>query len=124
MSRRSADRGAATVWVVALSAVLLAVLAFGAGLADLLAARQRAAGAADLAALAGVPAAAYGDDNACRVAYAIAVANGAVVRTCTVRDGEVWVTASVRPRSRVARWAADRLLESIGPAVTAHAGLR
>lgn len=124
MSGASADRGAATVWVVALSGVLLAVLAFGAGLTDLLAARQRAAGAADLAALAGVSAAAYGDVNACRVANAVAVANGALVRACAVRDGEVWVTASVRPRSRIARWAADGLLGSTGPAATAHAGMR
>lgn len=123
-ARACGDRGAATVAVVALAAVLLATLAFGAGLADLLAARQRAAGAADLAALAGVPAAVHGDDNACRVAVRVAVANGAIVRACSVLDGDVWVTAAVRPRSRLARWVADRYLDFSGPAVTAHAGLR
>jgi secretion/DNA translocation related TadE-like protein len=123
-ARVRGDEGVVAVAVVALSLLLVVALGAASVVADLLAARQRAASAADLAALAAAPAAVWSDDHGCGVAEAVVRANDAVLRGCRVSSGDVWVTASARPRSSGARWLADRLLDGTGPQVSAHAGLR
>jgi secretion/DNA translocation related TadE-like protein len=120
---RASDDGTVVVWVLALGMVLVALLTVGAGVADVLAARQRAAAAADLAALAAAPAAAYGDGEACTAAASVARSNGATLRSCRLADGQVWVSASARPRTALGRWAATRAGLNAGPEVAAHAGL-
>jgi secretion/DNA translocation related TadE-like protein len=83
------ERGSATVWVLALAA-LLAVLGGAVGLVGAaVVARHRATGAADLAALAGAGRAVVGDARPCSAASLIASADGAVVDACTVRPGAV-----------------------------------
>jgi secretion/DNA translocation related TadE-like protein len=87
--RPAGDRGSATVWVVALSGVLaaigVAVLLVGAAVVG----RHRAAGAADLAALAGAESAVRGRPDACAAAERVAGANGARLTGCTVDPGAV-----------------------------------
>lgn len=121
---RPGDEGLVAVAVLALSLVLVVSLGVAAVVGDLLAARQRAAAAADLGALAAAPAAALSSRNACAAADSVVVANGATVRSCRLDSGDVWITASAVPRSTLARWVSDRLLGGRGPQVSAHAGLR
>lgn len=118
------DDGVVAVVVLALSLLLVVVLGAGSVVADVLAARQRAAAAADLGALAAAPAAVWSQRSACAAAESVVRANAAIVRECRIRDGDVWVTASAMPRSRAARWVAEVLLGGTGPRVSAHAGLR
>lgn len=76
------DEGAATIWAVALLAVLGLVATATGAVASLAVARQRVAMAADLAALAA--ASTWGDP--CAAAARSAAGNGAVLLTCA-RDG-------------------------------------
>jgi secretion/DNA translocation related TadE-like protein len=92
--------------------------------ADLLAARQRAAAAADLGALAAAPAAVWSSSGACAAAGSVVVSNGAALFSCRLGSGDVWVTASAVPRSTLGRWVSDQLLGGTGPRVSARAGLR
>ena len=97
--------------------MLVVVLGAGSVVADVLAARQRAAAAADLGALAAAPAAvvvAAQRLRGRRVGRAGERARS--LRECRIRDGDVWVTASALPRSRAARWVADVLLGGTGAA--------
>lgn len=91
-----ADSGSATVWAtfcaVSLCAVFAAVLALG----QAISVRHRAAGAADLAALAAAQNALSGSPAACAVAERVAAAQGARVVSCDVREGVADVTALVR----------------------------
>lgn len=96
MSRRpGADRGAATVWTAfaacALCVVFGAVLALG----QAVAARHRAGAAADLAALAAADRALWGEADACAAAGRVAVAQGAALPRCRVREDIADVTARV-----------------------------
>ncbi len=91
---RRAETGSATVWVILAMALLAAVTAGALLLADVAAARQRAAAAADLAALAGAMAAERGADP-CAAATRVAAADGAHLPGCSVAAGIVLVTASV-----------------------------
>ncbi len=121
---RGDDDGLASVVTVAVIALLLGVVALGAVATDLLAARRRAAAAADLGALAGAPVAPHGEGEACRVAAWIVRENGASATACRVVDGDVWVTAAAVPRGPWARWL-DGLAD--GPVeirMTGRAGLR
>jgi secretion/DNA translocation related TadE-like protein len=96
--RPAGERGSATVWVLALSAVL-AVIGAGAVLVGAAAvARHRATAAADLAALAAAGRAVVGGEDACATSRAVAVANSAELVDCTVGGdavAEVTVTVSV-----------------------------
>jgi secretion/DNA translocation related TadE-like protein len=118
------DSGAATVLALGLSAVLLVVLLVGAVVADLLAARQRAAAAADLGALAGAPAVLRGEAEACDAAAFVVRTNGATLRACSVDGSDVRVVVSARPRGRWVSWLGDLLGGVPEPTVRAHAGLR
>ncbi|GAA2794310.1 hypothetical protein GCM10019017_44730 [Streptomyces showdoensis] len=92
---RSDDRGAATVWTAfaacALCVVFGAVLALG----QAVAARHRAGGAADLAALAAADRALWGEADACAIAVRVAAAQGAAVVRCRVGEDIADVTARV-----------------------------
>ncbi|MCZ2858315.1 Rv3654c family TadE-like protein [Blastococcus sp. VKM Ac-2987] len=93
----SGERGSATVWVLALSAVL-ALLASAAVLVGVAAvARHRAGGAADLAALAAAGRAVLGDPAACTAAADVAAANGAELTGCRVEAGGIVEVAVVVP---------------------------
>ncbi|MFH9723808.1 Rv3654c family TadE-like protein [Streptomyces sp. NPDC017254] len=89
------DRGAASVWTAfaacALCVVFGAVLALG----QAMAARHRAGGAADLAALAAADRALWGEAEACAAASRVAAAQGAELLGCAVRGEVAEVTARV-----------------------------
>lgn len=89
-----AERGAATVLVMAFAGALLLVGAACAVVAALLLAHRTAQAAADLAALAAAQALAEGGD-ACGQAAAVAGRHGAQVVTCAPGGAEVRVTVVV-----------------------------
>ncbi|MET7858824.1 Rv3654c family TadE-like protein [Streptomyces sp. NPDC005318] len=90
------DRGVATVWVAMTTATLCAVFAVVLALGQAVAARHRAGGAADLAALAAADRALQGMAAACRAAEEVATAQGAVVARCAVQGEIADVTARAR----------------------------
>lgn len=102
------ERGAATIHAVAIVA-LLALVAFAClQLALAVGLRQRAAAAADLAALAASRASVEGAEP-CDVARRIARDNGGILRTCRL-DADV-ATVSVRvegPRWSLGRWISEQ----------------
>ncbi len=91
---RGEDRGSATVWVV--GAVALLCVVFGAVLAvgQAVVVRHRAAGAADLAALAAADHWSEGTDPACATAGRIARAQGARLVRCVIEGDTSDVTAA------------------------------
>ena len=117
------DAGAASVWAVGIVALLLVALLVVAFVVDLLAARSRATAAADLAALAGAPAAYSSGPSACVAAASVAVANGARVTTCEVSAGEIRVRAAVELRDPWRRWL-ELLAGTSGVEGAARAGMR
>lgn len=104
-----ADRGVATVWVAVTATVLCTVFALVLALGQAVAARHRAGGAADLAALAAADRALEGAVVACEAARRVALAQGGELARCAV-DGE---TADVTARARFGPYA---------PTVRARAG--
>ncbi|MEV1046047.1 Rv3654c family TadE-like protein [Streptomyces sp. NPDC049916] len=78
----------ATVWVAVTTATLCTVFALVLALGQAVAARHRAGGAADLAALAAADRALDGEEAACGAARRVAMAQNAVLVRCTVH-GEV-----------------------------------
>lgn len=86
----------ATVWVAMTTAVLFAVFAVVLALGQVVVARHRAGGAADLAALAAADRALQGTEAACRAAEEVAGAQGAMVVRCAVQGEIADVTARVR----------------------------
>jgi secretion/DNA translocation related TadE-like protein len=85
--RAEKDVGAATILMVAGAAVLLTVVGATAAVSDLVATGQRAGTAADLAALAAAYQIAYGQDQACAAARAVASRNGAHLVSCHTGTG-------------------------------------
>ncbi|MFD7748234.1 Rv3654c family TadE-like protein [Streptomyces sp. NPDC059694] len=104
-----ADRGVATVWVAVTATVLCTVFALVLALGQAVAARHRAGGAADLAALAAADRALEGAVVACEAARRVALAQGGELARCAV-DGEI---ADVTARARFGPYA---------PTVRARAG--
>ncbi|MFD0420814.1 Rv3654c family TadE-like protein [Streptomyces parvus] len=88
-----ADRGVATVWAAVTVAGLCTVFAVVLALGQAVAARHRAGGAADLAALAAADRALEGAETACAAARRVAVAQDAVVVRCAVQGEVADVTA-------------------------------
>ncbi len=98
-SRRSRERGSATVHaVIAASCVVLVALVVT-EMAGLVAVRHRATAAADLSALAASQASVAGRDG-CAAAHDIAGRNGAVIVSCRM-DHDV---ATVEARTTSRRW--------------------
>lgn len=86
----------ATVWVAMTTAALCVVFAIVLALGQVVVARHRAGGAADLAALAAADRALRGTEAACRAAEEVAGAQGAMVVRCAVQGEIADVTARVR----------------------------
>ncbi|MFF1378321.1 Rv3654c family TadE-like protein [Streptomyces sp. NPDC058308] len=99
------DRGAATVWVVVVMAVLGVVCGAVLAMAQVVVARHRAGGAADLAALAAADRWAEGSSHACEGAVRVAEEQGARVLRCVLRGqvSEVAATSSAGPFSATVR---------------------
>ncbi|WP_169949831.1 Rv3654c family TadE-like protein [Microbispora sp. H11081] len=90
------ERGSATIWTIALMtgvwAVAMAVVLVGVARV----ARHRAQSAADLGALGAARIALAAPDEACARAEAIATANRASLRSCSLSDGVAEVAVTVR----------------------------
>lgn len=91
---RGRERGAATVLVVALASVVMVVGVALAGATGLVVAHRRAQAAADLAALGAAEWLRRGPEP-CGVAAEVAERNGARLRACVVRAGDVHVSVGV-----------------------------
>ena len=91
------DAGVAGVLVMALASVLALVGALSSTLAAVAVARQRAAGVADLAALAAAGLALEGPAVACGRASALARRNGGRLTSCRLDGEQVEVVAEVQP---------------------------
>ncbi|MFJ4964833.1 Rv3654c family TadE-like protein [Streptomyces sp. NPDC088729] len=90
---RDGDRGTATVWVAVTGVTLCAVFAVVLALGQAVAARHRAGGAADLAALAAADRALEGPAAACEAAGRVALAQDASIVRCVVEGDTADVTA-------------------------------
>jgi secretion/DNA translocation related TadE-like protein len=92
---REPDRGAASIFLLAVGLLLVAAGLAGAAVGSALIARQRARTAADLGALAGATQAIYGQEVACERAARFVAANGGRMTSCTVSGLEIVVRATV-----------------------------
>lgn len=92
---RSADRGAATVWVIGGIAVLMVVMTAVYWLCGAVLARHEAEGAADLGALAAAVTVVEGEDAACAEARWVVERMGAVLRSCRLSGWDAFVEADV-----------------------------
>ncbi|WP_049577177.1 Rv3654c family TadE-like protein [Streptomyces sp. SBT349] len=90
------DRGSATVWAAVSATLLCLVFAAVLALGHVTGARQRAAGAADLAALAQADRALDGQEAACALARRVADAQGARLVRCHVGGEIADLTAEAR----------------------------
>lgn len=93
--RQGAERGGATVCLLAVGLVLVLVGLLGAGLGAARCARHQARNAADFAALAGAGRAIEGAGEACGRAADLATANGARLTACRLDGLDVVATAEV-----------------------------
>lgn len=110
------DRGLATVWAAVATVTLCTVFAVVLALGQVVVARHRAGGAADLAALAAADRALEGAAAACEAARQVAGAQGAEVVRCAVQ-GEI---ADVAARVRLGPYTPE-VRSRAGPATTAPA---
>ena len=92
---RSADRGAATVWVIGGIAVLMAVVYLVIWFIGAVVARHEAEGAADLGALAAAVVAVDGEQAACAEARWVVERMGAVLLSCRLSGWDALVEAEV-----------------------------
>ncbi|CCK28498.1 putative secreted protein [Streptomyces davaonensis JCM 4913] len=90
----SSDRGSATVWTVSAVAVLCVVFGVVLALGQAVVARHRAAGGADLAALAAADHWAQGGEAACARAEGVARAQGTRLVRCVLVGDVSDVTAA------------------------------
>jgi secretion/DNA translocation related TadE-like protein len=118
------DEGAATILAIALATVLVMTALAASLVFDLVAARQRAADTADLAALAGVASLFPSERDACEAAAWVAGAGGARLRDCALVGSDVRVTVSCAPRGPWVRWWEAVFGVVPEPSVTARAGRR
>ena len=119
--RARGDAGTATAMVLGLAAVLLLCGGVATALAAVALARQQAASAADLSALAAAAVVLQGPDVACARAHALATEGGAVLVSCQVDGDRVDVVAQVRPPGPLGRLGAASVRAAAGP-VPAAAG--
>lgn len=113
-ARCRGDSGVAGVLVLGLAAVVVALSALLVSLAAVAVARHRAAGVADLAALAAAQEGLSGD--ACGAAARTAAAGSATLLRCDVEGLEVLVVVEVRPPGPLAELGAARGRARAGPA--------
>ncbi|TQS13383.1 flp pilus-assembly TadE/G-like family protein [Microbispora sp. SCL1-1] len=90
------ERGSATIWTIALMIFVwaAAMVVVQVGVARV--ARHRAQSAADLSALGAARVALAVPDEACHRAEAITVANGAVLRSCSLSGGVAEIVVTMR----------------------------
>lgn len=110
------DGGFATVWTAGAVMVLLALMAMFTLLGTATVARHRAAGAADLAALAAAGYARAGDQEACRRASGVAERMGARIESCALRGWDAFVEVSVDPGGLLADFGPATARARAGPA--------
>lgn len=91
MTRTEDDAGAATPLAAVLVLVLIALLSVVVQAGSALAARHRAEGAADLAALAAAAHSAIGAERACGKASVVTAAMGVGVVSCTATGDSTWI---------------------------------
>lgn len=116
VARGGQQRGAGTVWVLAVAALTWFVAFVVVELGHARAVRQQAASAADLAALAGARRARTRPDDGCVAAAAIARANHASLASCASHDRIVDVVTSVRFAGPFGRALAISARARAGPA--------
>jgi secretion/DNA translocation related TadE-like protein len=105
MTTRVADRGSATIWVAIACLVTWSVAIVALSVGGVVAARHRAASAADLAALAGAQTLAAGGGDPCVAAQRVASAARARVVSCDVAiDGSLRVVVEAALPWLLARW--------------------
>ena len=92
---KSGDRGAASIFVLAVGLVLVAAGLAGAAVGAARVGRHEARTAADLGALAGAARAIEGSAAACARAAQLITANGARMTSCRVEGLEIVVAAEV-----------------------------
>lgn len=95
MNRSRADRGSASLWLLAVGVLLVGVALAGAAVGAARVARHQAQAAADLAALAGAARVLEGRDAACARAAAFAGQNGGRLVTCTPDGLDLQVSVEV-----------------------------
>ncbi|MEX2289944.1 MAG: Rv3654c family TadE-like protein, partial [Mycobacteriales bacterium] len=113
--RATGDHGAVVVLVIALGAVLALAGMTASALAAGAVTRQRAAAVADLAALAAAQHALEGPAQACAWATRIALADGGIVRRCTLSGDVAEVVAEVRPPGPLGRLGSATSVARAGP---------
>ena len=96
-ARRMRDRGSASVWAAGGVAVVLLLVGLIAGLGAAAATRHRAAGAADLAALAAAAHAVSGQELACGRARWVAERMRVQLTACRVHGWEAEVEVAAPP---------------------------
>jgi len=113
--RPRGDGGTATAMVLGLAAVLVLCGTVTTALASVAVARQRAASAADLSALAAAAAVLDGPATACGRASALAAEVGARLSSCRVDGDRVEVVADVRPAGALGRLGTASVRAAAGP---------
>lgn len=113
------DRGSGTLLTLILMPVVFVAVAFLWVFVDVAGVRQQAAGAADLAALAGAQFTVLSPEEACEKAADIARSNAATLTDCHIDDLDVVVTVEVPATGFAARFAA--LIGAALPPVSATA---
>ncbi|MEN3307225.1 MAG: hypothetical protein V7603_3427 [Micromonosporaceae bacterium] len=113
---RSGERGSASVCLLGIGAVVVAVGLAAALAGAAMAARHRAQVAADLGALAGARYAVAGQDTACRRAAVIVTRNGARIAGCRLDGLDLVVTAEVAVSGAPAGLGPARASARAGPA--------
>ncbi|MCH7229522.1 flp pilus-assembly TadE/G-like family protein [Glycomyces sp. L485] len=112
------ERGSATVLSVGVVAALVLFATAFAAVGQASAARHRAQGAADAAALAGAARVLLGDGAACDAAAELVAANGAELEGCVVEDLEVTVHVAADPVGVPAAFGPARAVSRAGPVMT------
>lgn len=109
------ERGSATVLAAGVTAALLASAVAFTALGQAGAARHRAQGAADAAALAGAARVLFGEAEACAAAQGMVERSEAEFQGCEVSELEVTVHVNETPKGLLAAFGPARAVSRAGP---------
>ncbi|MCD0443512.1 flp pilus-assembly TadE/G-like family protein [Glycomyces sp. A-F 0318] len=109
------ERGSATVLAAGVAAALVVMAVAFTAVGQASAARHRAQGAADAAALAGAARVLFGDGEACGAARAMVEEAGSALEGCEVDGVEVTVAVSEVPAGIPAAFGPARAVSRAGP---------
>lgn len=109
------DRGSASVWLVSVLGVLLAIVVAAVHLGGVVVARHQAESAADLAALAGAGRVVAGERAACERAAEIIERMRVHLGSCRVHGWDVLVEVSARPPGPMGRFGVAKARARAGP---------